>query len=225
MRQGLCGQLLKRLKAMDLLSPLLRRGARPRTMTMLPEGSMLDSLPFLKRKRDSDVEAPEDKAEAKKPEATKAPKATKVKIPKKKATKEKVTKEKATNEKVTKTAPTTPVKKAKKVTEAQEKSIGSPTKASPKKSASPRKPHSTVPPKDWRPIYDMIKELRNDRTAPVDAYGAEVLIEGNCSPESFKYQVLIALMLSSQTKDQQVAVLARACRHRQNTHVIYSLGG
>ena len=47
-----------------------------------------------------------------------------------------------------------------------------------------------------------MQELRAKRDAPVDSMGAEVLAEEG---EHFEFQTLVALMLSSQTKDQVVA--------------------
>ena len=52
----------------------------------------------------------------------------------------------------------------------------------------------------------MVEELRKDRTAPVDKFGSEALPlrPPKVSKETFRYQTLIALMLSSQTKDPVV---------------------
>ena len=52
----------------------------------------------------------------------------------------------------------------------------------------------------------MFVDLRKDRTAPVDYFGSEALpIRG----KDFEFQTLIALMLSSQTKDQMVGKIMR----------------
>ena len=53
----------------------------------------------------------------------------------------------------------------------------------------------------------MLQELRADRTAPVDTVGAEAiqLSQPAKTRSAFEYQTLIALMLSSQTKDPMVA--------------------
>ena len=69
-------------------------------------------------------------------------------------------------------------------------------------------------PKDWRKAYDMICELRADRTAPVDTLGAEALAEPGITQADREYQTLVALMLSSQTKDQVVG----ACMRRLQAH-------
>lgn len=44
--------------------------------------------------------------------------------------------------------------------------------------------------------------MRKSRDAPVDSQGCEKTADVNESPETVRYQVLISLMLSSQTKDQ-----------------------
>lgn len=76
-------------------------------------------------------------------------------------------------------------------------------KKSPKRKL-PSKPVSKSPPKGWLDIYQLVEELRQDRSAPVDSDGSEALPEKQFGPETFRFQVLIALMLSSQTKDAVV---------------------
>ncbi|KAG7374753.1 DNA glycosylase [Nitzschia inconspicua] len=68
------------------------------------------------------------------------------------------------------------------------------------------------PPKGWEQIYSLVEELRQDRTAPCDGDGAEALPQPNLEPKVFRFQTLIALMLSSQTKD---AVVGAAMRRLQ----------
>lgn len=63
---------------------------------------------------------------------------------------------------------------------------------------------SIEPPKGWEDIYSIVEELRSDRTAPVDLCGPAVIIEKHLGEKVFRFQVLIALMLSSQTKDNVV---------------------
>jgi len=60
------------------------------------------------------------------------------------------------------------------------------------------------PPIGWEDIYSIVEELRSDRTAPVDLCGPAVIIEKHLGEKVFRFQVLIALMLSSQTKDNVV---------------------
>ncbi|CAB9523986.1 Endonuclease III-like protein 1 [Seminavis robusta] len=71
-------------------------------------------------------------------------------------------------------------------------------------------PGSKAPPKGWEEIYSLVEELRQDKTAPLDADGAEALPETDQGDKGFRFQVLIALMLSSQTKDHVVGETMRA---------------
>jgi hypothetical protein len=74
---------------------------------------------------------------------------------------------------------------------------------SPSKS-SKLEPGSKSPPNGWQDIYSLVEELRQDRTAPVDSDGSEALPETTKGDKTYRFQVLIALMLSSQTKDAVV---------------------
>ncbi|PRP86472.1 ras-related GTP-binding protein D-like [Planoprotostelium fungivorum] len=56
-------------------------------------------------------------------------------------------------------------------------------------------------PEGWKDTWDQIMEMRKERNAPVDAYGAESLAEKKADPKTFRYQTLLSLLLSSQTKD------------------------
>ncbi|XP_067859567.1 endonuclease III-like protein 1 [Heptranchias perlo] len=56
-------------------------------------------------------------------------------------------------------------------------------------------------PKDWKEQLDNIREMRKGRDAPVDHMGAEQCFDKTAAPEVMRYQVLLSLMLSSQTKD------------------------
>jgi endonuclease-3 len=68
----------------------------------------------------------------------------------------------------------------------------------------------TVPPKDWQTIYWLVDELRLDRTAPVDTDDSEALPDGSEDPKTYRFQILVALLLSSQTKDAVVGGTMRA---------------
>ncbi|XP_048465495.1 endonuclease III-like protein 1 isoform X2 [Rhincodon typus] len=57
-------------------------------------------------------------------------------------------------------------------------------------------------PKDWREQLANIREMRKCRDAPVDHMGAEQCFDKTAAPKVMRYQVLLSLMLSSQTKDQ-----------------------
>ena len=87
----------------------------------------------------------------------------------------------------------------------------SPSKA---KLSSPRKrikiePGSLTPPENWERIYSLVEELRSDRSAPVDTEGGHELPEKHLGEVVYRFQVLIALMLSSQTKDAVVGETMR----------------
>lgn len=73
-------------------------------------------------------------------------------------------------------------------------------------------PGSLTPPKNWEATYAIVEELRRDRTAPLDSDGGEALPETHLGEKVYRFQVLIALMLSSQTKD---AVVGEAMRGLQ----------
>ncbi|XP_064633448.1 endonuclease III-like protein 1 [Lineus longissimus] len=77
-----------------------------------------------------------------------------------------------------------------------------------KKSISPR-----VPP-GWKLQYENILEMRKCRDAPVDSMGCERIADVNESPKVFRYQTLLALMMSSQTKDEVTsAAMSRLQAH------------
>ena len=66
-------------------------------------------------------------------------------------------------------------------------------------------------PKNWRQVYALIEEARELMVAPVDEVGAESLGDwqdvenGTLEPKHARFRTLLALMLSSQTKDQVTA--------------------
>ncbi|KAI1466082.1 putative DNA repair protein NTG1 [Daldinia caldariorum] len=65
-------------------------------------------------------------------------------------------------------------------------------------------------PSDWEEIYDAVKAMRSPggvaANAAVDTMGCERLADTTTSPRDQRFQTLIALMLSSQTKDTVNAV-------------------
>ena len=65
------------------------------------------------------------------------------------------------------------------------------------------------PPRGWEEVYNTMKEMRKHRTAPVDTMGCETLAEDHLSPVDKRFQTLIALMMSSQTKDTTNAIAMR----------------
>jgi endonuclease-3 len=91
------------------------------------------------------------------------------------------------------------------------KQTASPPKSpkKPKTNSDPEPDGSKDPPKDWESIYSLVEELRKDYSAPVDDNGSEALPQRDRGDEVFRFQVLIALMLSSQTKDAVVGETMR----------------
>ncbi len=61
-------------------------------------------------------------------------------------------------------------------------------------------------PLQWRRVYKAIEEYRVTREAPVDTMGCDRLADSTAPPPTFRFQTLIALMLSSQTKDANTAL-------------------
>ncbi|KAF5349592.1 hypothetical protein D9756_008927 [Leucocoprinus leucothites] len=78
------------------------------------------------------------------------------------------------------------------------------------KAASPKKP-KLIPqalasphpaPENWREVYDTIKDMRSRFTAPVDTMGCDQAQYQEIDPKNRRFSILVALMLSSQTKDE-----------------------
>ncbi|RDI83518.1 hypothetical protein Vi05172_g6702 [Venturia inaequalis] len=57
------------------------------------------------------------------------------------------------------------------------------------------------PPSNWERVYSLTQEMRSKIKAPVDTMGCEQAANANASPKDQRLSTLIALMLSSQTKD------------------------
>lgn len=66
-------------------------------------------------------------------------------------------------------------------------------------------PSATRPP-HWETVYDLLEAYRAKEKAPVDTMGCERLAEPSQPPPVQRFQTLIALMLSSQTKDTVTSV-------------------
>ncbi|CAD7683407.1 unnamed protein product [Nyctereutes procyonoides] len=60
-------------------------------------------------------------------------------------------------------------------------------------------------PRDWRQQLENIRTMRSGKDAPVDWLGVEHCHDPSAPPKVQRYQVLLSLMLSSQTKDQVTA--------------------
>ncbi|KAG8526954.1 uncharacterized protein KY384_008383 [Bacidia gigantensis] len=65
------------------------------------------------------------------------------------------------------------------------------------------------PPSQWEEIYEAVREMRKEKLAPVDTMGCETLAQEELSAKDQRFQTLIALMLSSQTKDTTNAIAMR----------------
>eukprot|EP01098_Paradermamoeba_levis_P009203 TRINITY_DN381_c0_g1_i10.p1 TRINITY_DN381_c0_g1~~TRINITY_DN381_c0_g1_i10.p1 ORF type:complete len:147 (-),score=35.51 TRINITY_DN381_c0_g1_i10:209-595(-) len=55
--------------------------------------------------------------------------------------------------------------------------------------------------------------MRSLNLAPVDTMGCEALAEVHPDPKVFRYQTLISLMLSSQTRDEMTAAAVKKLQH------------
>jgi endonuclease-3 len=110
----------------------------------------------------------------------------------------------------------------------ESKEVSIATIASPKKENKPKKARRTPakkvtgidgsvkvePPANWEEIYSLTREMRNENIAPVDTMGCESLAERTRTPRDQRFQTLVALMLSSQTKDTVTAVAMRGMQER-----------
>lgn len=70
------------------------------------------------------------------------------------------------------------------------------------------------PPPNWKEMYSLTRQMRNENVAPVDTMGCESLADRSQTPRNQRFQTLIALMLSSQTKDTVTAVAMKGMQER-----------
>ncbi|KAJ8126625.1 hypothetical protein O1611_g7012 [Lasiodiplodia mahajangana] len=89
-----------------------------------------------------------------------------------------------------------------------------------RKTTDPSTGEPTVsPPTDWEEMYAVVQSMRSEggtaSNAPVDTMGCERLALTTVSPRDQRFQTLVALMLSSQTKDTVNAV----AMHRLQTEL------
>jgi endonuclease-3 len=110
----------------------------------------------------------------------------------------------------------------------ESKEVSIATIASPKKESKPKKARRTPakkvigvdgsvkvePPANWEEIYALTRQMRNENVAPVDTMGCESLAERTRTPRDQRFQTLVALMLSSQTKDTVTAVAMRGMQEK-----------
>ncbi|GAB1598292.1 endonuclease III-like protein 1 [Argonauta hians] len=72
-------------------------------------------------------------------------------------------------------------------------------------------------PEGWMLVLNNIREMRKHQDAPVDSMGCDTISDRTSKPEVFRYQVLLSLMLSSQTKDEVTsAAMMRLREHGCN---------
>ncbi|XP_055460848.1 endonuclease III-like protein 1 isoform X2 [Psammomys obesus] len=69
-------------------------------------------------------------------------------------------------------------------------------------------------PQNWQQQLANIRIMRSKKDAPVDQLGAEHCYDASAPPKVRRYQVLLSLMLSSQTKDQVTAGAMQRLRAR-----------
>lgn len=58
------------------------------------------------------------------------------------------------------------------------------------------------PPENWQQLVANIRSMRSAADAPVDSVGCEKTFDPDDPPEKQRFEVLVSLMLSSQTKDE-----------------------
>uniref|UniRef100_H3D989 Endonuclease III-like protein 1 n=1 Tax=Tetraodon nigroviridis TaxID=99883 RepID=H3D989_TETNG len=67
-------------------------------------------------------------------------------------------------------------------------------------------------PPDWEKQLGYIRAMRSSRDAPVDNMGADKCYDSDAPGQVKRFQVLVSLMLSSQTKDQVTSAAMRKLR-------------
>ncbi|OXB81874.1 UNVERIFIED_CONTAM: hypothetical protein H355_015071 [Colinus virginianus] len=78
----------------------------------------------------------------------------------------------------------------------------------------PESPSPKWEPENWRQQLERIREMRRHRDAPVDEMGVDKCYDTSAPPQVMRYQVLLSLMLSSQTKDQVTSAAMLRLRQR-----------
>lgn len=98
------------------------------------------------------------------------------------------------------------VKEPPKPPQARPRRTPAPKQKLPKRATDDHKTPGQAPP-DWEIMYDTVKKMREmNPTAPVDTMGCAELYSRTSSARDRRFQILTALMLSSQTKDTVTAV-------------------
>lgn len=69
-------------------------------------------------------------------------------------------------------------------------------------------------PLNWEVILRHLREMRQERTAPVDSMGCDQCMDDGANEKDKRYQALLSLMLSSQTRDEVThAAMQRLIQH------------
>lgn len=68
-------------------------------------------------------------------------------------------------------------------------------------------------PTSFMPSLNVIRTMRAEKTAPVDTMGCHMLAAADALPRDQRLQVLISLMLSSQTRDEVTAAAMQRLHH------------
>eukprot|EP01080_Neovahlkampfia_damariscottae_P009005 gene9005-1104_t len=66
--------------------------------------------------------------------------------------------------------------------------------------------------KTFKEQYSLIEKHRENKDAPVDLLGAKATSDDSLKPEIFRYQLLIGVLISSQTKDEVSSVALQKLR-------------
>eukprot|EP00041_Stephanoeca_diplocostata_P001773 m.21370 g.21370 ORF g.21370 m.21370 type:complete len:520 (-) comp12402_c0_seq1:24-1583(-) len=92
---------------------------------------------------------------------------------------------------------------------------------SPKRSPTKKALPKSTPPHDFNEVWDIVEIFRSYQDAPVDMYGAEALglwrPDATMEPyteDEYSFAIFVALLLSSQTKDEVVAASVHALKTR-----------
>jgi endonuclease-3 len=67
-------------------------------------------------------------------------------------------------------------------------------------------------PQNWKLLLDTLRQFRATLSAPVDTMGCAMLYDRCAPPPVQRFHILVALMLSSQTTDQQTALVHQRLR-------------
>ena len=86
------------------------------------------------------------------------------------------------------------------------------SRGSSNKRTKPTQPNPQPPPPHWEEMYSLVRSMRSRIPAPVDTMGCERLAQpvgGPITPAISRFQTLVSLLLSSQTKDTVTATAVR----------------